>query len=323
MARHQRLLVTGGAGFIGSHLVDTLLGDGLQVVCLDDFNDFYDPQDKRRNVEPHRKTDGYQLIEADIRDRDRVFAIVDEARPDVVVHLAARAGVRPSVEDPFLYETTNVAGTLNLLEACRRYAVRRFVFGSSSSIYGTNTKVPFAEDDPVPEQVSPYAATKLAGEALCNTYAHLYDLSITSLRFFTVYGPRQRPDLAIRKFAERIRSGDPITLFGDGSSSRDYTYVDDIIRGLTAAIDHDHRGHEVFNLGNSTPTTLLDLVRILEDAVGHPAKIEWAPPQPGDVPRTYADITKARRLLAYEPSRDLRAGIRQQLAWLDSADGPR
>jgi UDP-glucuronate 4-epimerase len=310
------VLVTGGAGFIGSHLVDRLLTDGTEVVVLDDFNDYYDPQLKRTNVLGHLDHRGYTLVEGDIRDRDLVISTVRRASLECIVHLAARAGVRPSLTDPYVYETTNVAGTLNLLEAARGAKIPRFVFGSSSSVYGTNTKVPFSEGDALLNPVSPYAATKIAGEALCSAYAHLYGMSIVSLRFFTVYGPRQRPDLAIRKFAERMLNGRPIELFGDGSSSRDYTFVDDIVSGVVAAMSKELEGHEVFNLGNSAPVTLAELVERLEAALGLEATIERHPDQPGDVPRTFADIEKAQRVLGYRPETPLSVGIPRFVEWL-------
>ena len=316
--RFQRFLVTGGAGFIGSHLVDRLLAAGAQVVVVDEFNDYYDPAIKRANVAPHLASERYTLVEADIRDRARMQALAREHAPEVVIHLAARAGVRPSVEDPYLYQTTNVEGTLNMLDAARRAGVKRFVFGSSSSVYGVNDKVPFAERDPILRAASPYAATKVAGEALCSSFTHLYDMPSVSLRFFTVFGPRQRPDLAIRKFAELLRAGHGIQLYGDGSSSRDYTYVGDIVDGIVAAAELDSTGHEIFNLGNSTPTTLLELVRTIEDVLGVTAKIEWLPTQPGDVPRTFADLEKSRARLGYEPKTSLRDGIVEMVRWLDA-----
>ena len=310
------VFVTGGAGFIGSHLIDRLLAQGTQVVTVDDFNDYYPPALKRSNVGEHINDAAYTLVEGDIRDLALVRSVVQQHRPQCIVHLAARAGVRPSLVDPFLYETTNVAGTLNLLEVARTGGVRRFVFGSSSSVYGVNSKVPFAESDPLLQPVSPYAATKIAGEALCNAYAHLYGLPIASLRFFTVYGPRQRPDLAIRKFAEKMLADQPIELFGDGSSSRDYTFVEDIVAGVMAAMNRDAPGHEVFNLGNSSPVTLAQLVAELEGALGKKAIIERRPDQPGDVPRTFADIEKSQRVLGYRPETPLSVGIGRFVEWL-------
>jgi UDP-glucuronate 4-epimerase len=320
--RFERFLVTGGAGFIGGHLTDALLGLGAQVVVVDDFNDYYDPAAKRRNVAPHLEQDAYTLVEGDIRDASLIDALVAQHKPQVVVHLAARAGVRPSLTDPHLYATTNVNGTLNLLEAARHGGVQRFIFGSSSSVYGLNAKVPFAETDTRLKPASPYAATKIAGEALCNSYAHLYGIPTMSLRFFTVFGPRQRPDLAIRKFAELMQAGRPIQLFGDGSTSRDYTFVADIVDGILSAIELDSVGHEIVNLGNSTPTTLADLVKTLEEVLGTTAQIERLPDQPGDVPRTFADVTKANALLGYKPRTTLREGITRMVEWMGSKPLP-
>src|SRR5215203_2800587 len=244
----RNVLVTGGAGFIGSHLVARLLAEGQwRVVVVDDFNDFYDPALKRRNVEPHLGREEFALIEADIRDRAALDEVFTGAKFDVVVHLAARAGVRPSLAEPVLYTETNIDGTVNLLELARAHGVRQFVFGSSSSVYGENEKVPFAEEDPVNKPISPYAATKAAGELLCHTYSHLWGLRCICLRFFTVYGPRQRPDLAIHKFAKLISQRKPIPVFGDGTTRRDYTYVDDIIDGVMAAIHYDHSDYDIFN----------------------------------------------------------------------------
>jgi UDP-glucuronate 4-epimerase len=314
---YDRFLVTGGAGFIGSHLVDRLLEGGADVVVVDDFNDYYDPALKRANTAAHARHPRWTLVEHDIRDGARMAALVAEHRPQCIVHLAARAGVRPSLLDPMLYETTNCVGTLNLLEAARHAKVERFVFASSSSVYGMNDKVPFAETDALLTPASPYGATKLASEAMCQAYAHIWGLSIASLRFFTVYGPRQRPDLAIRKFAERMLAGRPIELYGDGSTSRDYTFIDDIVAGVRAAIALPPTpGHDVFNLGNSSPVTLAELVAALEQALGTKARIERLPEQPGDVPRTYADTTKSERVLGYRPATPLADGLAVFAQWL-------
>jgi UDP-glucuronate 4-epimerase len=311
------ILVTGGAGFIGSHLVDRLLGEGgWRVTVVDDFNDFYAPSVKRENVRAHLARENYRLVEADIRDRaalGRVFGGADFA---CVVHLAARAGVRPSLAEPGLYAETNINGTLNLLELSRTLGVKQFVFGSSSSVYGMNAKVPFGEDDPVARPISPYAATKAAGELLCHTYSHLYGLRCVCLRFFTVYGARQRPDLAIHKFARLIDAGKPIPVFGDGTTRRDYTYVDDIIAGLRAAIDYNASDYEIINLGESRTVELRELIQLLEKALGREAVIDRRPTQPGDVPQTYADITKARRLLSYDPRTDIEQGIQHFVEWM-------
>ncbi|HLL72092.1 MAG TPA: SDR family NAD(P)-dependent oxidoreductase, partial [Pyrinomonadaceae bacterium] len=303
MTNKRSILVTGGAGFIGSHLVERLLAeDAWRVTVVDDFNDFYDPALKRANIAPHLTREDYKLVEADIRDRaamERVFN-ADE-RFDCVVHLAARAGVRPSLTEPFLYAETNITGTLNLLEASRATRVPQFVFGSSSSVYGINAKVPFSEDDPIRQTISPYAATKAAGEMLCHTYAHLHDLRCVALRFFTVYGARQRPDLAIHKFARLISEGRPIPVFGDGTTRRDYTYIEDIIAGVRAAIDYTATDYEAINLGESRTVELRELIALLEKELGRKAVIDRQPMQPGDVPQTFADISKARRLLGYNP----------------------
>src|SRR5439155_10823354 len=306
----RSILITGGAGFIGSHLVDRLLKeDGWQVTVIDDFNDFYDPSIKRTNVEPHLSNSAFRLIEADIRDHDGLRQAFRASRFDCVIHLAARAGVRPSLKQPQLYVETNINGTLNLLELAREQGVKQFIFGSSSSVYGTNAKVPFSEDDPIFNPISPYAATKAAGELLCHTYAHLYEMRILCLRFFTLYGARQRPDLAIHKFAKLISADKPIPVFGDGTTRRDYTYIDDIIAGLRAAIDYHKKNYEIINLGESRTVELRELISLLEKVLGKRARIDWRPMQPGDVPQTYADITKARELLGYNPQTQIEDGI--------------
>lgn len=311
-----KFLVTGGAGFIGSHLVDRLLENGRRVICLDDFNDFYNPELKKANIRVHRQNRDFCLVEGDIRDQALVENLVEKERPGIIIHLAARAGVRPSLEQPYLYESTNVLGTLNLLEAARKNGVKKFIFGSSSSVYGVNSKVPFSEDDPLLNPVSPYAATKIAGEALCNCYAEVYGLPAISLRFFTVYGPRQRPDLAIRRFTELMLAGKKITLFGDGSSARDYTYIDDIIQGILSAVEHEPTSHEIFNLGNSQPLQLNKLVRLLERIVGVKAKIVRIADQPGDVPVTFADLQKSGRILGYHPNTNIEEGLEKVVQWI-------
>src|SRR5918998_5264775 len=312
----RNVLVTGGAGFIGSHLVARLLAEGQwRVTVLDDFNDFYDPALKRRNVEPHLGREGFALREADIRDPAALEGVFEETRFDCIVHLAARAGVRPSLAEPVLYAETNINGTVNLLELARRHGVRQFVFGSSSSVYGENEKVPFAEEDPVNRPISPYAATKAAGELLCHTYSHLFGLRCVALRFFTVYGARQRPDLAIRKFARLISEGKPIPVFGDGTTRRDYTYVDDIIAGVRAAIDYEATRYEAINLGESRTVELRELIALLERELGREALIDRRPLQPGDVPQTYADISKARRLLGYDPRTQIEEGVGKFVEW--------
>ena len=313
----RKILVTGGAGFIGSHLVERLLGEGgWRVTVVDDFNDFYDPAIKRANVRAHVGREDFRLAEADIRDRAALGRVFDDGGGfDCVVHLAARAGVRPSLAEPVLYAETNISGTLNLLELARASGVRQFVFGSSSSVYGENEKVPFAEDDPIFTPISPYAATKAAGELLCHAYAHLWDMRCIALRFFTVYGARQRPDLAIHKFARLISRGTPIPVFGDGTTRRDYTYIDDIINGVRAAIDYDASRYEVVNLGESRTVELRELIALLEGELGRRAVIDRQPLQPGDVPQTFADITKARRLLGYDPRTQIEEGVRRFVEW--------
>jgi len=312
----KNILVTGGAGFIGSHLVDRLLAEGdWQVGVVDDFNDFYDPAIKRANVSRQEKNSNFRLFEADIRDRGALNQVFAAQSFDVIVHLAARAGVRPSLAQPLLYAETNINGTINLLELARAHGTKQFVFGSSSSVYGINAKVPFSEDDPIRQPISPYAATKAAGELICHTYTHLYGLRCVCLRFFTVYGPRQRPDLAIHKFARLISEGKSIPVFGDGSTRRDYTFSDLIIAGVRAAIDYNGSDYEVINLGESRTVELRELISLLEKELGATARIDRQPLQPGDVPQTFADITKARRVLGYNPQTQIEDGIRRFVAW--------
>ena len=307
-------LITGGAGFIGSHLAAALLGEGIEVTLVDNFDSFYPRELKEDNIEALRARRGCRVVEADITDLD---ALCGRLRPpfDAIVHLAAKAGVRPSIADPIAYQAVNVGGTQNLLELARRWGVRQFVFASSSSVYGVNPRTPWTEDDFVLLPISPYASTKISGELLGHVYAHLYGIRFVALRFFTVYGPRQRPDLAIRKFAERILAGKPIPVYG-GSSSRDYTYVDDIVAGIRAAIEYNASEYEVINLGNHQAISLLEMIRTLERVLGIKAQCEYRPPQPGDVPQTFAGIDKARRLLGYEPRTSFAAGIEQFAEWL-------
>ena len=312
----KNLLITGGAGFIGSHLVDHLLRTDLeQITVVDDFNNFYAPEIKRANIGQSLKDDRYRLVEVDIRDRQALEKLFNEQRFDCIVHLAARAGVRPSLSEPQLYTETNINGTLNLLELAREHNVKQFVFGSSSSVYGINAKVPFSEEDPIRQPISPYAATKGAGELLCHTYSHLYGTRCVCLRFFTVYGPRQRPDLAIHKFARLIAAGKAIPVFGDGTTRRDYTYVDDIIAGVIGAIEYDKSDYEVFNLGESRTVELRELISLLERELDTHAIIDRQPLQPGDVPQTFADIQKARRLLGYNPQTQIEEGIHKFVEW--------
>jgi UDP-glucuronate 4-epimerase len=316
----RNILVTGGAGFIGSHLVDKLLAEGnWDVTVVDDLNDFYSPAVKRSNIAGHLLDDNYKFVECDIRDADDLKTVFDEGDFQAVVHLAARAGVRPSLKEPLLYVETNINGTANLLELAKNFGVRQFVFGSSSSVYGVNSKVPFAEDDPIVHPISPYAATKASGELLCHTYSHLYDIRTVCLRFFTVYGARQRPDLAIHKFTKLIMQGKPIQVFGDGSTRRDYTYIEDIIQGVRSAIDYEAAKHEIFNLGESETTELRRLIELIETSLGLKAIIDRQPMQPGDVPITYADISKAKDLLGYDPQIKIENGIPKFVEWYISS----
>jgi UDP-glucuronate 4-epimerase len=309
----MNVLVTGGAGFIGSHVVERLLERGHRLSVIDDFNDFYDPAVKRRNVQAFTKR--AQIVEADIRDAARLHEIFASNRFDAIFHLAARAGVRPSLAQPQLYTQVNIVGTQNLLELAREFGIERFVFASSSSVYGVNQKVPFSEDDPIFRPISPYAATKLAGEALCHVYHHLYGLDVVCLRFFTVYGPRQRPDLAIHKFTRAISRGQPVEIYGDpAKAGRDYTYIDDILQGVLTCLDKNF-GFEIINLGESRTVKLLELVGLIEKALGKRADIRQLPPQPGDVPITHADITKAKRLLGYRPQVPIEDGISRFVDW--------
>ena len=310
----MKAVVTGAAGFIGSHLTERLLNDGWTVVGVDSFDGFYDPQIKRRNIAGCLLNPRFTLVEADIRDK----AAMDKAIPgdvETIVHLAARAGVRPSIAEPLLYTDVNVNGTVVLLEAARERGIPKFIFASSSSVYGNSRKVPFSEADNVDFPISPYAATKKAGELICHTYYHLHGIAINCLRFFTVYGPRQRPDLAIHKFARLIEAGKPVPTYGDGTMMRDFTYIDDIINGVVAAIDRCI-GYEIYNLGESRPISVNDLIAELEFALGKKAVKTHLPLQPGDVNRTFADVSKAERDLGYRPSTDIRTGLAKFVAWL-------
>jgi UDP-glucuronate 4-epimerase len=309
----MKILVTGGAGFIGSHLVERLLSDSHKVAILDDFNDFYDPQIKRENIAA--VANQITVHQADLRDARAVNAVFHAEKFDIVIHLAARAGVRPSIGAPQLYYDTNVGGTLHLLEAVRAVGIERFIFASSSSVYGLAKTVPFSEDLHLTQTVSPYAATKIAAEFLCSTYAHLYRIPIVALRFFTVYGPRQRPDLAIHQFTRRIWNGQPIDQFGDGTTRRDYTYIDDIIQGVIASLGYNGQLFDIFNLGESETIQLKDLIVAIEDALGRKAKINRLPEQPGDVPLTCADISKARKLLRYDPQTKFQDGLPKFVEW--------
>ncbi|HOH49760.1 MAG TPA: GDP-mannose 4,6-dehydratase [Candidatus Hydrogenedentes bacterium] len=316
----KRVLVTGAAGFIGSHLTDALLARGDEVLGLDEFNDYYDPAVKRGNLAGALAKPGFALVEADICDEAALRAAFERFRPEVVVHLAARAGVRPSLQDPNLYHRVNVVGGQHILDACRDFGPSHLVFASSSSVYGGSTAVPFTEDDPVMRPISPYAATKRMNELQAHVYSHLYGLHVTMLRFFTVYGPRQRPDMAIHKFTRNLLRGEPIPVFGDGSTRRDYTYIDDIVQGLLGCVDTPLR-YEILNLGESRTTTLAELVEMVARHAGRPPVIDRRPAQPGDVEITYADISRARRLVGYAPRFEMDEGIRRFVAWYRKTHG--
>jgi UDP-glucuronate 4-epimerase len=327
--RYKRILLTGGAGFIGSHLAEALLRGGAQLAIVDLLDEFYSPEWKKANLEDVRRAGSVEFFGSDIRKHDAMRQAVEKSRPDAIIHLAARAGVRPSIEHPRLYQEVNIGGTLNLLELAREFGVKKFVFGSSSSVYGASSQAPFSEAQHDLFPISPYAATKLAGEMLGYTYAHLYGTSVVCLRFFTVYGPRQRPDLAIHKFTALIEQGKPVPVFGDGSSGRDYTFVDDIVAGILAALDYEpdrangRAPFELFNLGNSHPVTLNELIAALERATGKKAIRDAKPPQPGDVPLTWADVSKAGRLLGYQPKVTIEEGLRRFVQWYRSTDPSR
>src|SRR5256712_7776793 len=309
----MRILVTGGAGFIGSHLVEKLLAAGHEVVILDDFNDFYDPQIKHANIAGFDKD--VTVYHVDLRDGGSVRSLFHREKVDAIAHLAARAGVRPSIQHPQLYCDTNVSGTLHLLEAARVTGVERFIFASSSSVYGNSKTIPFSEDRQLIQTLSPYGATKIAGEFLCSTYSHLYGIRVVALRYFTVYGPRQRPDLAIHQFTRRIHAGKPTDQFGDGTTRRDYTYIDDIIQGTIAALKYDGPMFDIFNLGESETIQLKDLIAAIEKALGKKAKINRLPEQPGDMRLTCADISKARKLLGYNPKTKFEDGLPKFIDW--------
>jgi UDP-glucuronate 4-epimerase len=317
-----RILITGGAGFIGSHFSERMVSRGHAVIALDNFNDYYDPAVKRRNVKAlaERGAVMYRMIEGDILDAGTVGRIFTENRIDVVVHLAARAGVRPSIQEPALYQRVNVEGTAHLLEAAVKHGTRRFLFASSSSVYGANAKVPFSESDAVDGPLSPYASSKRAGELLAYTYHALYGLSVHCLRFFTVYGPRQRPDMAIHKFTRLIDEGREIPLFGDGTSRRDYTFYSDIMDGMEKSLERC-QGYAIYNLGESRTIELRDLIGLIEEGIGKKANIKHLPDQPGDVPVTFADVSKAVRELDYAPKTPIEAGIRAFVDWYRETTG--
>lgn len=334
MGTPKRILLTGGAGFIGSHVAEALVRSQASLAVVDNLDDFYAPVWKRANLESVRQAGAFDFFEEDICSPDRMREVFENFNPEAVIHLAARAGVRPSIENPRLYEQVNVAGTLNLLELCREFRASRLIFGSSSSVYGACSTAPFSELQTGLVPISPYAATKLAGELLCHTYAHLYGLQVIALRFFTVYGPRQRPDLAIHKFVARIEAGQPLPIFGDGETGRDYTYVDDIVAGVLAALEYKFSSSrsaangsaasgapfEIFNLGNSHPIKLSELIGLLERAAGKKALIRREPLQQGDVPLTWADISKAERMLGYRPQVTMEEGLKKFVAWYGAAN---
>jgi UDP-glucuronate 4-epimerase len=319
----MRVLLTGGAGFIGSHLAEALLRRGTELTIIDTLDGFYSPARKKTNLEEIRLTGDFAFINADIRTGLKMREVIAAARPHTVIHLASRAGVRPSIQQPLLYESVNVRGTLNLLELCRQFEVEKFIFGSSSSVYGAISRTPFSEDEFDLRPISPYGVTKLAGERLAYTYARLHHLPAICLRFFTVYGPRQRPDLAIHKFTTLIADGKPLPIFGDGSTGRDYTHVDDVVAGVMAVLDYepilnDGVPFEIFNLGSSQPVRLIELVRLLEDITRCKAILDRRPLQPGDVPLTWADISKAGRILGYRPRIRFEEGLEKFVDWYRS-----
>jgi UDP-glucuronate 4-epimerase len=318
----MNFLVTGGAGFIGSHVCERLLATGHAVWAFDDLTAFYDPAIKQRTVAALQSADkGFAFVEGDLTDREALDSVFQGVRFDQVIHLAARAGVRPSLQEPALYQRVNVEGTVNLLEAARANGVKKITVASSSSVYGVNAKVPFSEEDPIFSAISPYAASKLACEALGHVYHHVYGMDVAMLRFFTVYGPRQRPDLAIHKFARLISLGKPIPVFGDGSTARDYTYVSDTVDGVIACTQREF-GFEIFNLGESQAVTLSRLVELLENALGRKAVIDRQPPQPGDVPVTFANIARARAKLGYDPQVKIEEGIPKFVEWFRAQGKP-
>jgi UDP-glucuronate 4-epimerase len=310
----MKILVTGCAGFIGSHVCEALLKRGDFVIGVDELNDYYNVRIKRQNLEILKASKSFKFYKEDIRNYNGIRKIFEKEKPEKVVHLAARAGVRPSIEQPLLYEEVNVKGTLNLLDLAKDYKVKSFVFASSSSVYGNQKKVPFSEKDNVDNPISPYAATKKAGELLCHTYHHLYGMRITCLRFFTVYGPRGRPDMAPYKFTRLIMEGKPIPKYGDGKTKRDYTYVTDIVKGVVAAVDKELE-FEIINLGNNKPVELNRFIEVIENATGKKAMIEQLSPQPGDVDITYADIAKAKKLLGYKPETSIEDGTKAFVEW--------
>lgn len=310
----SKILITGGAGFIGSHTIDALLARGEEVICLDNFNDYYSPKRKEKNILHNLNKEGFSLEKTDISDFKKLSSIFKKYNVDKIIHLAARAGVRPSLENPFIYEETNIKGTLNLLELARQHKISKFIFGSSSSVYGRNKKVPFSESDRTDNAISPYAATKKAGEVLCHTYSYLYGIDTVCLRFFTVYGPRGRPDMAPYLFTKSISEGKPITMYGDGTSRRDYTYVGDIVTGILKSMDKGFK-YEIFNLGNSRTVELRKLISVIESRLGKKAIIMKKDMPKEDVPITYADLSKSKKLLGYSPQTPIEEGMSAFINW--------
>jgi len=310
----MNILVTGGAGFIGSNLCEKLICAGEKIICIDNFNDYYNPKIKEENLRNLEGRANFILYRMDILDREKLKEVFNKHSFDMVIHLAARAGVRPSISNASLYEAVNVQGTINILECCRKYGIGKLIFASSSSVYGGNKKIPFSEDDIVDRPISPYAATKKAGELICYTYSHLFNISVYCYRFFTVYGPRQRPEMAIYKFTKLITEEKPIEIFGDGTSSRDYTYVEDIVDVIASNLENV-KGYEIINLGNSNPVKVTELIKFIEKAANKKAQVEYGRVQAGDVPVTYADILKAKKMLKYNPKTRIEEGINKFTAW--------
>ncbi|MDP8261973.1 MAG: GDP-mannose 4,6-dehydratase [Candidatus Ancaeobacter aquaticus] len=313
----MNILVTGGAGFIGSHLVERCIAEGHRVICVDNFDTFYDPKIKEKNLSNVINHDMFTLYRDDIRDAKRMDTIFSNTKPDIVIHLAARAGVRPSIKDPLIYEDVNLKGTMNILECVRKYKVKKMIFSSSSSVYGSRTNIPFKEDEFAQKPISPYAATKMAGEMLCYTYHHLYQIPIICLRLFTVYGPRQRPEMAIHKFTRALLSNEEITLYGDGASARDYTFVSDIVSGIVASIEVECN-YEIMNLGDSETVKLSTLIELIQKNCGCNGKITYLGNQPGDVPVTCASIECATKVLKYKPKVNIAEGIEKFVQWYKS-----
>jgi UDP-glucuronate 4-epimerase len=310
----MNILVTGGAGFIGSNLCEKLICAGEKIICIDNFNDYYNPKIKEENLRNLEGRANFILYRMDILDREKLEEVFTKHHFDMVIHLAARAGVRPSISNASLYEAVNVQGTINILECCRKYGIGKLIFASSSSVYGGNKKIPFSEDDIVDRPITPYAATKKAGELICYTYSHLFNISVYCYRFFTVYGPRQRPEMAIYKFTKLITEEKPIEIFGDGTSSRDYTYVEDIVDVIASNLEKV-KGYEIINLGNSNPVKVTELIKFIEKAANKKAQVEYGRVQAGDVPVTYADILKAKKMLKYNPKTRIEEGINKFTAW--------